>query len=389
MAVEAPAPQSFVENRPRLSYPKEFDHDLRDAGLSEKERKEILTTGWEYVRCAIPEYTNWEKYMAFVRLTIVTVVAEYRGELVDVSLIREPGHTILGYDIGRLLDVLFDGTEVHEDMSREYVSSLLFMTHKSSGRQSDLLTSWIEALAAAPATYFRLRDCDGQGRFFIAAAISCNDSTAWLTEEANRAVAEIAFSMYDSVAMYKHRAEGEVSNFYAYCGQDLPIRAEAYTTARDALWALETKWHSTVAGRCAVNLAKQMPMIHMSMRRYRYIEDGLVIGKPETEEVIAAARKNTKLWYRVDAPADSNPAARRTEEAVAGVSQLLYRGLAEELLRPEEQKCARCTRRAVYGARAAKQFGGVELCTECKDTYRAYIHTAWTRWSAALALSEG
>ncbi|MGW3635424.1 hypothetical protein ACWD7F_35700 [Streptomyces sp. NPDC005122] len=115
-----------------------------------------------------------------------------------------------------------------------------------------------------------------------------------------RATAEIGMTLYDAVAFYKRRAEGEVSNLYAYCGQDLEFRRAAYATARSTLWALETQWYRTVQGVCAINLLKNLPLIHMSMRRYRFVEDGLTIGTPETSEVVRAARANVKLWYRSD-----------------------------------------------------------------------------------------
>jgi len=39
----------------------------------------------------------------------------------------------------------------------------------------------------------------------------------------------------------------------------------------------------------------------MMMRRYRFVEDGLMIGRPETDHVIAQTRQHVKLWNRVDA----------------------------------------------------------------------------------------
>lgn len=37
---------------------------------------------------------------------------------------------------------------------------------------------------------------------------------------------------------------------------------------------------------------------HMSMRRYRFVNDGLVLGIPETHAVVDDARASVKLWYR-------------------------------------------------------------------------------------------
>jgi hypothetical protein len=36
------------------------------------------------------------------------------------------------------------------------------------------------------------------------------------------------------------------------------------------------------------------------MRRYRFVEDGMMIGLPETSTVVKQARQNIKLWNRVD-----------------------------------------------------------------------------------------
>ncbi|MGW3635423.1 hypothetical protein ACWD7F_35695 [Streptomyces sp. NPDC005122] len=75
----------------RHHYPMQIEGDLRDCGLTEKGRREVLATAWEYVRCEIPEFTNWEKYITFVCLTALTTMAEYRGDVVYVDQGDEPG----------------------------------------------------------------------------------------------------------------------------------------------------------------------------------------------------------------------------------------------------------------------------------------------------------
>ncbi len=64
-----------------LSFPPELKDDLRESGVSESERVEVLATAWEYTRLGIPEYSNPDKYIAFARLTALTTLAEYRGSL--------------------------------------------------------------------------------------------------------------------------------------------------------------------------------------------------------------------------------------------------------------------------------------------------------------------
>ncbi|MFB7601006.1 hypothetical protein [Streptomyces sp. NPDC056160] len=374
-------------DKERLYYPKEIDGDLRDCGLAEKERIEVLATAWEYVRCGIPEFTNPEKYLAFVRLTALTTVAEYRGDLVDVEEIMKLDGRVLGYPVRELLDTLFVGSGVGEEMTQEYASSILFMAEKTREQQSDLCRRYIEAIASSPVRYFRLRDCDAQVRLFIAAAVACNDLEPDFREVEYRAMAEIGLTLYDAVAFYKHRAEGEISNLYAYCGQDLDFRRTAYATARSTLWAMETQRYETVQGRCAINLLKNLPLIHMSMRRYRFVEDGMTIGTPETSAVVRATRANVKLWYRNDVrqKPSGRPAA-TGQRTVATVQNMLSPELAAALECSPEEACARCTRRETYGATSEGQFGGVVPCDECREEWRRYVSSSWDRHAVDLSL---
>uniref|UniRef100_UPI00389B3B01 Sesquiterpene synthases n=1 Tax=Shimazuella kribbensis TaxID=139808 RepID=UPI00389B3B01 len=366
-----------ISDQDQLHYPKEIENDLMNCGLTEKERVEILATAWEYVRCGVPEFTNWEKYIAFVRLTALTTVAEYRGKLVDIDRLLTPGEYVLGYPVRELLDTLFAGTSVYEAMLQEYASCLLFMAEKTRDHQSDLCKKYIEAIASSPSRYYRLRDCDAQVRLFIAAAVACNDLDPDFTEMEYQAMAEIGITLYDAVAFYKHRAEAEVSNLYAYCGQDLEFRQEVYQTARSTLWALETMWCKTVQGRSAINLLKNLPLIHMSMRRYRFVEDGLTIGKPETSAVVRAARNHVKLWYRNDA-ASNSPA--EMERSFESVQYMLYPELKEALQLPITEMCQKCTRREVYGGVSEEgQFGGVVLCKDSQEEWRHYVRSSESR----------
>ena len=36
--------------------------------------------------------------------------------------------------------------------------------------------------------------------------------------------------------------------------------------------------------------------IHQVMRRYRFVEDGLIVGRPETADVVTQALHNAELW---------------------------------------------------------------------------------------------
>ncbi len=375
---------NLQKKKQRWAYPDEFADDLSGQGLSSEQVAEVLTISWEYVRSVVPVYTNWEKYMALVRLTQVGVVIEYNGDVVDIASLSRTDGTILGHDIHALIATLFGGTAVHEDMTREFTSGVLFASEKTRRQPSHLLPLYARALATSPANYFRLRDCDGLVRFFITAALACNDVTDWLTEDELQAMAELALTMYDSIAFYKHRAESEIANLYAYCGQDLAFRVEAYKTARALLWAIDEQWCRTVRGRCATNTVRQVPLIHVGMRRYRFVEDGLTLGMPETDEMIESAHKNVKLWYRGDTCAEE-AWDERTRDVVTEQGHLLYRGLAEVLLDAEQKMCPHCTWHGIRNPTIG-QFSGVELCPRCKDIWQAYIKAAWTRFATLLTL---
>jgi len=365
--------------------PAELDSDLHRklTGLAPDKAAEAMAVGWEYVRCVVPEFTNWDRYLALARLTTIGTIAEFRADLVDVVA----GEPMCGYDLDELLGILFDGTLVHELMAREYRSMLLLMTEKTAGRRdAGLFCRMVEALAHTPSDYFRIRDCDGAFRFFVAAGMACNDVTAgWLSDQEYQVLAEVGLGMYDAMAFHKHRAEGEICNLFAYA--DPQLRQQAYHMYREALWALDTAWSRTVAGRCGINFTRLFAgPIHMMMRRYRFVEDGLMIGRPETEQVVEQTRRNIKLWYRVDSAPEPGVGDDRYTAVIADKDRLLFPGLQEMLDRPDDDKCPDCRRRASYGAETIETFGGVRLCGRCRATWGAYLLSFPARAAKTLPL---
>ncbi|MGE7386273.1 hypothetical protein ACQKM2_12440 [Streptomyces sp. NPDC004126] len=361
-------------------YPDELANDLQGCGLSVGQRAETLAQAWEYNRSIVPQFSNWNRYIALARLCGVAVVAEVFGELVDVM----SDGPVLGYDIDELLGILFGGSALHDDMAREYRASLLMSTEKSSGRRdTELMRRYVDALAHSPRDWFRLRDCDGMFRFYIAAAIACDNSDDWLSDEENSLIAEISDVLYDAVAFHKHRAEGEIHSTFAYA--DPELRTNAFRAYREVLWAIDTAWSRRASGRCAVNFARCVGgPIHQMMRRYRFVEDGLTIGRPETEDVISNARQNSKLWYRIDA-ADTPPADKERYEAVLRKGdRLLFPGMAQLLQRPESEKCPDCLRRPSYGAESAGRFGGVLLCPASQAQWAEHLASISARAAAVL-----
>lgn len=65
-------------------YPPDIAHDLDGIDLPEHVKGEVLATAWEYTRTVIPHYTNWKRYVAFMRIIVMGIIAEFKGDLVRV-----------------------------------------------------------------------------------------------------------------------------------------------------------------------------------------------------------------------------------------------------------------------------------------------------------------
>ena len=99
-----PNPSRTIRNR--WYYPPDLENDLKDLALPTAVKEEVFACAWEYTRCVIPQYTNWPRYVAFMRIIVMGIIAEFRGTLVDVTA----GDEILGYNLSEVLDDLFLGT---------------------------------------------------------------------------------------------------------------------------------------------------------------------------------------------------------------------------------------------------------------------------------------
>lgn len=281
----------------RWFFLEELRHGLETFDLLERIIEEILACAWEYSRCVIPECTNWDRYLAFNRTIIIAIIAEFRGDLIP----EDGSNDVIGYDLEELLSTLFGETPMHEDMSREFRTFLLISTEKSSKKLDSELFSWyLNALVKSLESWFRLRDCDALARYTVASALACNDFNDILFREDQwQLITELADTLYDAVAFYKHRAEGETNSTFGYVGGE--TRVESYRLYREVLWALDVAWARYPAKRCVLNFIRFFGgPIHMTTRRYRFVEDGLMIGRPETEHVVELTRDNFKLWNRVE-----------------------------------------------------------------------------------------
>ncbi|OKL55532.1 hypothetical protein UA08_09189 [Talaromyces atroroseus] len=330
-------------------YPDDFDSDLKGVDLSDRFIHETINAAWEYARCVIPHFTNWGRYVSFVRVLVIAVVTEFRGDLIDPT-----SDEILGYDVRELLYDLFGATVGHAEMEREFRTFLLFTSEKASHkRTSDFFRRYVNALASSPKNWFRLRDCDALARFTLAGALVCNDiDDFWFREDEFQILSEIADTLYDAVAFYKHRAEGETHSTFAYVDSDL--RRESFHECRTLLWRLEVAWAHAPQFLCVLNFIRFFGgPIHMTTRRYRFVDDGLTLGTPETEDVIIQTRQNYKLWNRVDLDID-RPERKEVQDKFYAKSmsqnQFLIDGLAEILERDDSQHCNNCFYRTSYGA---------------------------------------
>jgi hypothetical protein len=212
-----------------------------------------------------------------------------------------------------------------------------------------------------------MRDTDALLRFSIGAAIVCNNIVElWFSNDQLEILGEIGFSLYDAVAFYKHRSEGETHSTFSYMGEDL--RIGGYQQARELLWALDAAWANQPNRLPVLNLVRIFGgTIHMLMRRYRFVEDGLMVGKPETEEVVALTRQHFKLWNRVETTERSlHQDTSRYEDILSREKLLLYPGLAAAMESGGKGCCDTCLYHTSFGANVPFQFSGVQLCGKCR-----------------------
>ncbi|KAJ7668047.1 BcABA3 [Mycena rosella] len=367
--------KQLLTQRDTWYYPPDIADDLRDINLPGGVKAEILACAWEYARCVIPQYTNWDRYVAFMRTIVVGITAEFKGGMVDVTA----GDTILGYSISGILASLFEGTSGHKDMVREYHAFLLITAEKASDRRDgELFRRYVNSLAYAPNYWFRMRDCDALARFTIAAALACNDlDDVWFSDEQFDILSEMGDTMYDAVAFYKHRSEGETNSTFAYMPDD--TRIKAFRQCREVLWALDVAWARQNDMQNVTTFLRLFGgPIHLMMRRYRFVEDDLTIGRPETEHVVSQTRANFKLWNRVDANEMidvGQESIQRYRDLLTRSDELMFDGLAEFLQTGGDGNCDTCRYRPSYGAETTHCFGGVELCDNCRAKWRDFLES--------------
>lgn len=260
-------------------------------------------------------------------------------------------------------------------MCREYRTFLLITSDKSGGRRNEeLFRRYANALARSPSQWFRMRDADALARFTIAAALACNDLDDVKFSDAEYDIlTEIGNTLYDAVAFFKHRSEGETNNTFAYVPLD--IRVQAFHQAREVLWALDVAWASKPRLQGVMNFVRFFGgPIHMMMRRYRFVEEDLTIGKAETSEVVSQTRKNFKLWNRLDGKGVGRQNVERYRALVSKNSdKLMFPGLVDFL--ENDDYCSKCRFKESYGVETAYEFGGAKLCSSCRKDWGLYVQS--------------
>ncbi|KAI2488276.1 hypothetical protein Ptr902_02409 [Pyrenophora tritici-repentis] len=364
--------QSVPIVKEKWYYPTDIANDLEHIDLPQRVKEEVYACAWEYTRCVIPQYTNWKRYIAFMRIIVIGIIAEYNGELVRVA----ETDTLLGYNLTAVLADLFQGTRIHTEMAREFRCFLLITADKSSNWRDGLLfRSYVNALAKSPSQWFRMRDTDALIRFTLGAALACNDlDSIWYTEKQMETLCELGATLYDSVAFFKHRTEAETHSTFAYVPSS--IRVQAFHQCRELLWALDVAWAGKPEHLVVINFLRFFGgPIHMMMRRYCFVEEGLTIGRPETETMVKLARQHFKLWNRVDAENCSVQDIERYKDLTARSNELMFSGLRAFLDASGEKSCEDCQQRQTYGAETSYAFGGVQLCSKCKQSWGAYVQS--------------
>ncbi|KAF7337041.1 Aba 3 protein [Mycena venus] len=359
---ETPTPCPAPRERDTWYYPPELADDLKDIPLPPKTN------------------TNWERYLAFTRLAIISILCELDGKTVD--LVATGSDNVLGYSISNLLATLFQGipTETRKGLERDYRCGLLFAAEKTSHRRNgELFRRYANSLAQSPKQWFRMRASDSLMRLAIMTALVCNDALdVCFSKEQLDILCEITMTMYDSVAFYKHRSEGEVCNTFAYMPENM--RVKAFRQCREVLWAFDAAWAHQPSLLLVINVVRIYgSSVHMLMRRYRFVEENLTIGTPETEEIVSQTRANVKLWYHIDASRMkdvSEESIQRYKDVLNRSEELLFPGLATILETADDRRCETCLYPNSYGTETPIHcFGGVQLCDKCKEEWRDFLES--------------
>jgi hypothetical protein len=375
-----------VESYRAWPCPEWLRNDLRGFGIPENQRRKCLSTGWQFTYMLTPEHTDPDRYAAVARLVTLITLADYAGDHFDSMLQGDPAPVIAGIDMAKQVDILFGDLEESDDLFRELYGALVLGAIKTRKRRHPLLRPFVEGIGSSPEAYFAVRGCEYTFRASTAASVTMNGGRERIDMDVVQAISEIAILMYDAAGVAKHRAEGEVSNFYAYAGHDLAFRQEGYAVGRAMMWELAARWASDPIRRRALFVAQGYQQVYTTMPRYRFVEDGLTMNKDYSEDTVEQARAHEKLWYRFDPGADPGAAAVALEKVRDRIPENVFHYLSL----PEHEFCTNCVRQPLDGSApgSATEFGGTRVCDSCRERWREYARQVRSRWADVLGLTD-
>ena len=120
----------------------------------------------------------------------------------------------------------------------------------------------------------------------------------------------------------------------------------------------------------------------MMTRRYRFVEDELMIGRAETNRVVELTRNKFKLWNRVEAATAQPVQDSHYASVIAQSRRVRFPGFSDILERRAERRCLDCSSALFRNGTASGQFGGIRLCDGCKDAWRSYMENFLLRMVA-------
>jgi hypothetical protein len=167
-------------------------------------------------------------------------------------------------------------------------------------------------------------------------------------------------------------------------------RVDGFRLCREVLWALDAAGIQNRPLQIGINFVRYLGgPIHTMMRRYRFVQEGLCLGVPETALVEDDARQHVRLWHRVEQDGAASGDDDRYKLVLQREEELLMPGMARMLQEDRDRRCKSCQFRLVYGAESSGRFGGVQLCMACREEWQDYLEKLPSRAATAFPTLSG
>ncbi len=340
-------------------YPKDLTYDLISTPLLYDVRQEIFTCAWEYVRCALPQFTNRTRYLAFTRIVIITVVAEFRGDLIDIV---DNDRNILGYNLEVLLATVFSGLNpnVCRDLGCEIRNHLLMSCEKTDNRRttSELFRRYANTPAIPPMHNFRLRDCGVLVRFTIAAALACNDLEycyVALSEHQLQIFGELGVVLYDGITYNKHhRAGGQVNRTFAFSDFEANHQVHIHREYRKVLSAMDVSVGHSTPFRCVANFLR---FLERSSTSRAAEADQNIDQCYDTEVLVTETLKDLQ----------------RYQEIMSQSHRLTFLGFNAIIDNRDKEQCMDCSNRDSQDTQVMQDIAGKHTCENCEGRWRRWL----------------